>query len=170
MVCLSWDLWLSCWTQEEIAAALFMPRQTVTDMVKDFVEIGKLSDLDKVAATFGDFKAPLYNVWKRQVKTNEVSELSRPSGSRTRATKASNLLQRCNKLVGWRFRRGARAAVGRGVSVRGAAAAGPPGRGRRSPSHRRCAIKSDPEPPFWMLMFSPPPHNTNRGNDGRYGI
>ena len=42
-----------------------LPRVTVTDMVKDFGEIGKLSNLAQTSALFQDFKAPLYNVWKQ---------------------------------------------------------------------------------------------------------
>lgn len=69
----AFGLWLACHTQEQIAEAVNMPRTTLSDWVEDFAEIGQLSETGKTSANFGDFEAPLYNVWKRQLKSNEVS-------------------------------------------------------------------------------------------------
>ena len=69
---IAFDLWLACHTQEDIGERLNIPRQTITRMVEDFAQIGKLSDLGKTAANFGDFTAPLYNVWKNQNKSEGV--------------------------------------------------------------------------------------------------
>ena len=65
----AFDMWLACHTQQEIADALNVTNQTVSDMLNKFTEIGKLSEIGKTSATFGDFKAPIYNVWKQQVKS-----------------------------------------------------------------------------------------------------
>ena len=56
-----------------MAETLNVPQQTLSRWIEDFTHFGQLSDLGKIAAEFSDFQAPLYNVWKRQVKTNEVS-------------------------------------------------------------------------------------------------
>jgi len=66
------DLWLACWTQQEIADDVGMTRATLsTD--ESFAEIGniaKLSKTDQSAADHAtDFDPPLYNVWKQQIKT-----------------------------------------------------------------------------------------------------
>ena len=67
------NLWLACHTQEEIAEVVNVAQKTISDWSKDFSDLGKLSETAKTAAAFGDFIPPIYNVWKRQVKTNEVS-------------------------------------------------------------------------------------------------
>jgi hypothetical protein len=38
------DLWLACWTQEEIAEALGCPRETTRDLIAPFGEIGNLAE------------------------------------------------------------------------------------------------------------------------------
>ena len=67
------NLWLACHTQEEIAKIVEMPQQTVARKIKDFTQIGKLSDLGKISANFSDYQVPLYNVWSWGKKSNEVS-------------------------------------------------------------------------------------------------
>jgi hypothetical protein len=68
------DAWLSCHTQEEIAAAEEMPQQTVADKVKDFTDFGKLSKFGKTSSEYADdFTPQVYNVWRKQEKTNAVS-------------------------------------------------------------------------------------------------
>ena len=69
----AFDLWLACLTQEQIAEAVNVPRVTITDWVKNFVEIANLSKSDKVAAEFMDFDTELYAVWTWGKKSNEVS-------------------------------------------------------------------------------------------------
>jgi hypothetical protein len=49
-------------TQEEIAGAVDVPRQTITDWTDDFAE--KLA-ADK-SAKWTDFDPPIYNIWKQQ--------------------------------------------------------------------------------------------------------
>ncbi|GHT01438.1 hypothetical protein AGMMS50276_29440 [Synergistales bacterium] len=79
-------MWLACYTQEEIAAAEKLPRVTVTDKIKGFVDLGqvaqsdknssdadasghsenkKLSKAAKAAADYiTDFEPLIYNIWR----------------------------------------------------------------------------------------------------------
>jgi len=70
------DLWLACWTQEEIAEEVGCPVGTIKDLLSgDESLVGKvLQNQINQAAAFHvtDFDAPLYNVWKQQEKTNEA--------------------------------------------------------------------------------------------------
>ena len=59
-------MWLACATQEEIAEAVGVPRQTIDDWTKDFAE----SCLVKDSAFPPGFEPPIYNVWKQQTKSN----------------------------------------------------------------------------------------------------
>jgi hypothetical protein len=61
-------MWLACATQEEIAAAVETPRQTVTDWLTDFAE----SSANEESAKWHGFEPPIYNVWKLQKTTNKV--------------------------------------------------------------------------------------------------
>ncbi len=66
------DMWLACHTQEEIAEAIELPRQTLEGLLP------KLEDFPnsaKVHSQFADedFTAPLFNVWTFAKKTNEVT-------------------------------------------------------------------------------------------------
>jgi len=65
------DLWLACWTQEEIAADVAVSRESVSD---SFGKVGKVADLtksDRVVAEHADehFDPPIYNIWKQREKT-----------------------------------------------------------------------------------------------------
>ena len=55
-------MWLACATQEEIAEAVGVPRQTIDDWTKDFAE----SPEDGLPAFPPGFEPPIYNVWKQQ--------------------------------------------------------------------------------------------------------
>lgn len=64
------DMWLACYTQEEIAEAVGWPRQTVTDEINTFADFGHLSESGKTAANhLTDFEHPLYSVWSYGKKT-----------------------------------------------------------------------------------------------------
>jgi hypothetical protein len=64
------DLWLACWTQEQIAEREGVSQPLLADMTKNFISGGSLADSDKAAASHAtDFEVPLYNVWKQQEKT-----------------------------------------------------------------------------------------------------
>ena len=62
-------LWMSCATQEEIAEATGVPQQTIGEWLKGFTE---MSDAD-ISVIPSGFTPPIYNVWKKQTKTNAVS-------------------------------------------------------------------------------------------------
>jgi hypothetical protein len=63
------DLWLACWTQQEIAAELGITQGEIAKSIPN----GNLSELgkpDKAAADHAtDFDPPIYNIWKQQKKT-----------------------------------------------------------------------------------------------------
>jgi len=64
------EMWLACYTQEEIAEAVGIERSTVTKMAEEFVKIGNLAENHKAAANhLVDFEPPIYNIWKQQEKT-----------------------------------------------------------------------------------------------------
>jgi DNA-binding XRE family transcriptional regulator len=63
------EMWLACATQEEIAEAVGVPRTTIDDWSADFAE----SPEDGLSAFPPGFTPPIYNVWKKQTKTNAVS-------------------------------------------------------------------------------------------------
>ena len=60
----AFKLWLACHTQEEIAEAVNVTQQTVSNWIDDFTNIGNLPEICKVSALSQGFEAPLYNVWK----------------------------------------------------------------------------------------------------------
>lgn len=66
------ELWLRCWTSEEIAEEVNIPRQNIDDDLKELLH--KNEQLRKSAkVTFSDdFQIPLYNVWAFGKKTNGV--------------------------------------------------------------------------------------------------
>lgn len=64
------DLWLACWTAEEIAADVGVERSTATKLAEEFVNIGNLAKNHKADAEHAtDFTPPIYNIWKQQEKT-----------------------------------------------------------------------------------------------------
>jgi DNA-binding XRE family transcriptional regulator len=64
------DLWLAGWTQQEIADAVGVPRQSLDET---FAENGNIANLGKsqqsAADHATDFDVPIYNVWKQQMKS-----------------------------------------------------------------------------------------------------
>jgi hypothetical protein len=72
------DLWLACYTQEEIAEAVNTPRKTVDDELEKSGEIGNLSESAKsLASHASDFEAMFYNIWKQQTKTEGSSHFGK---------------------------------------------------------------------------------------------
>jgi len=67
-------MWLACHTQEEIAEAAGVPRDTVQGWVSGFVE----NSITQESTNWQDFKPPIYNVWKKQEKTNTTSHFGKP--------------------------------------------------------------------------------------------
>ena len=66
------DLWLACWTQDEIAKQFGFSPQPVKNAVSDFLE--NFPKNPKLFATFADddFTTPLYNIWTFGKKTNSA--------------------------------------------------------------------------------------------------
>lgn len=66
------DLWMQCYSQEEIAQFVGAPKQTVNDAICPNLE--GLPKSDKSSAEHAtDFEPPIYNVWKQQEKTSGSS-------------------------------------------------------------------------------------------------
>lgn len=67
-------MYLACYTQDEIAAAVGVPRKTVADSIDSLANIDNCLKSPKLSAEYNDdFDIPLYNVWTFAKKTNEVS-------------------------------------------------------------------------------------------------
>ena len=66
------SLWLACYTQQEIAEFTNFSEGKVNGLIKEFLTFGKFSESEKTGANFGDFTAPIYNVWKNQNKSEGV--------------------------------------------------------------------------------------------------
>lgn len=67
------EMWLACYTQQEIADALGCDRVEVTRLIDSFVHNGESSVLNKTEVAAAehatDFEPPIYNVWKQQSKS-----------------------------------------------------------------------------------------------------
>jgi hypothetical protein len=56
------DLWLACWTQEEIAKDTGIDQGDLSKLTKTFMEIGNLAKNHKAIAEHAtDFDPPIYN-------------------------------------------------------------------------------------------------------------
>jgi hypothetical protein len=64
-------MWMACATQEEIAAATDVTKETVSQICQNLADLPKS---DKSAAEHAvDFDPPIYNIWKQQTKTEGSS-------------------------------------------------------------------------------------------------
>ena len=67
------DLWLACWTQEEIAREVGCEQKEASRCVEGFSQFGESAVLTKThraaADHATDFEVPIYNVWKQQEKS-----------------------------------------------------------------------------------------------------
>ena len=68
------DMYLACYSQEEIAAAVDMPRKTVGDRIANFSDLGNLAKSAKTHANHEEqeFQVPLYNVWTKSKISTEL--------------------------------------------------------------------------------------------------
>lgn len=65
------DLWLACWTFDEIANDVGVTKETVSTVCQKMAELPKS---DKPAAEHAtDFDPPIYNIWKQQTKSEGSS-------------------------------------------------------------------------------------------------
>jgi len=69
------DMWLACYTDQEIAAVVGISRPTITRKIESLVHFGNISKMNQTLASFAEpeFKTPLYNIWTFAKKTNAVS-------------------------------------------------------------------------------------------------
>ena len=75
------DLWLACWTLDEIAEDTGVHKDTVSEVCRKTAELPKS---DKPAAEHAiDFDIPIYNIWKQQTKSEGSSHFG---NSETRKT------------------------------------------------------------------------------------
>ena len=67
--------WLACWTQDEIADSEGMSQKAVSDILVEFPELEKLLKSAQTLATYAEegWTPPIYNVWKKQTKTEGVN-------------------------------------------------------------------------------------------------
>lgn len=67
------ELWLACWTQQEIAEAVGAEQKDISRTIEGFSQFGEsavLSKSDRAAAEHAtDFDVPIYNIWKQQTKS-----------------------------------------------------------------------------------------------------
>ena len=64
------EMWLACYTQEEIANAVNTTHQNVSALTDNFATSVLKNQNCKAAASHATgFKAPIYNIWKQQEKT-----------------------------------------------------------------------------------------------------
>ena len=77
------SMWLACYTQEEIADALNIPRQTIGRKIESFAHFGQLSKMGKTLPfeRDADFTPPLYNVWTFAKKSNSVTHFGSAGGA-----------------------------------------------------------------------------------------
>lgn len=68
------EMWLACYTQEEIGEMVGIPQQTLADQLKELPKMENLQKSVVLSATFSDadFTPPLYNLWSFAKKSNEV--------------------------------------------------------------------------------------------------
>lgn len=70
----AFDFWLACWTYEEIGEKLGISFKSADNYVQEFVKSDKCQKLQIFADYLNPkWKPPLYNIWKKQVKSNVVS-------------------------------------------------------------------------------------------------
>ena len=81
-------MWLACYTQDEIAAAVDRSQQSITEEIATFTDFGSVSKTGKSRAFHSepDFKPPLYNVWTFAQKTETLATIIQTDKScKTRA-------------------------------------------------------------------------------------
>lgn len=68
------DMYLACYSQEEIAAAVDLTRQAITQKIDDYANFGNLAKNCKTLANHEeqDFQVPLYNVWTKSKISTEL--------------------------------------------------------------------------------------------------
>lgn len=70
----SFKLWLACWTYEEIGEKLGVSSETARNYMEEYQKSDKCQKFG-IFSNYQDpkWKPPLYNVWKQQKKSNEIT-------------------------------------------------------------------------------------------------
>lgn len=68
------EMWMACYTQEEIAETTNTPRQTIADHIKVLPDLDKCPKSAKLKATYEDpdWQPPLYNIWTFHKNNNKT--------------------------------------------------------------------------------------------------
>jgi len=65
-----YDLWMACWTIEEIAEEVGSSKSDIDRCISQFGDFAVLGKTHQAAADHAtDFEPPIYNIWKQQTKT-----------------------------------------------------------------------------------------------------
>jgi hypothetical protein len=68
------DMWLACYTQEEIGEAVGCSQDTVALVLRGMASLPEFVKSDQASASHAvDFDIPLYNVWKRRARWERCS-------------------------------------------------------------------------------------------------
>lgn len=76
-------MWLMCYTQEEIADAVDVTQKTIDNWIEDFSNFASDSKITKIARFDDDFTPPLFNVWTKAKKSNDVEHFGNTESSFT---------------------------------------------------------------------------------------
>jgi ParB-like chromosome segregation protein Spo0J len=67
------ELWMACYTQEEIAQREDLTQQSVDLILQETATLPKLVKSNQAAAEHAtDFKPPIYNIWKQQERSEQI--------------------------------------------------------------------------------------------------
>lgn len=66
------DLWLACYTQEEIAEVVGLTHQAIDEILQKRAELPESAKFPS-SLHQADFEIPLYNIWKQQTKSGSVN-------------------------------------------------------------------------------------------------
>ena len=84
------DLWLACWTQQDIGDELNVTKQTVSEWMDDLSDFGKVSESGQIVASHNEtdadgnalFQKPICNVWKQQEKSEGLEHFGNTESRR----------------------------------------------------------------------------------------
>lgn len=83
------DLWLQCYTQDEISEKLGISQQLAAKRIKELPQMANLPNVVKLSCLYQepDYSPPLYNVWRAHSKTDKTTHFGN-----TESTFVDNLL------------------------------------------------------------------------------
>lgn len=91
------DLWLACWTVDEIAAECNCGKATISEVCS---EMADLPESNKPAANhLTDFTPPIYNVWKQPVTDVLPKSAELPDSAKPAANHLTALWSGCGRVL-----------------------------------------------------------------------